>query len=131
MQDLVLVEGSNRVRNLPRNPRRLARLEGLRELIERLPLDVFHEDEGPLAQGADLVDLHDPWVRHVGEQVGLAHEARQEQGVGVVDPLQLEGDLASTGVDVANEVDRAHSTGSERTNDRVGAEVRVAQCNSP
>jgi hypothetical protein len=100
-------------------------------IAQRLTAQVLHlDEEGAVAQNIGVVDLHQAWVRHLGERVrlvavaaarlllfGLAAKGREHDldGHALVDALVL------------SQKDRAHATAVDELFDLVAADLGADQ----
>ena len=94
MDDPARVRGGERVGDLDRDGQRALHVQGpaRHELLERLALDVLHDDVGHAVELADVVDAGYVGMVERGAQAGLAVEAAAGGPAVEVGPEHLDDD---------------------------------------
>jgi len=121
MHDAFDVGGVERIGNLDREREKGLKLHGAPgdPVLERRALEEFHDDEGPAAFLADLVDGADIGMVEGGGSLRLTLKTGQSLRVfGDVIGQELEGDKAVE-VQVLGLVNHAHATAAELFDDAV------------
>src|SRR5581483_11780898 len=120
MHDAVVVRGTHRRRNLPRDAEELVRIQRTtpHPLRERLPLTKLHDEEGnALIRFIDLVDRGDVLMPNRGDRSRLAQKSRAPLFAGELFRVQhLECDVASKSL-IAGKIHSAHPASAQDAND--------------
>ena len=92
--------------------------------VDRLPLDIFHDEVGqPVRRGSAVEQLCDVGVVDAGKDLALAPETANDLVVLGAGSEQLDRDLLPVLVVVADgQEDRAHATASELLQNAVGSD---------
>jgi len=93
--------------------------------VDRLSLDVFHDEEEAAGGGMAGVDyMNDGGVLEGGEELPLGEEALAPNGAEAIAAQQFDGDLLlQFAIDTLGEIDGAHPSAAEQGEDAIRAEV--------
>jgi hypothetical protein len=125
MHDPGSVRRRQRLRHLAEQPYHLRQRQALLgQIPQRLAFDPLHDEEGPAAGLADVIQGADEGVVEGGDGHGLAPESLQPPRVfGILPGQELQGDRASQ-PRVPRLADHAHAAADRRAQDLVALHLR-------